>query len=356
MPLQNWISKKFKPSRIQDDSCCKIVVVQSSLYTPFIKLHSSLKSWIKRCIRIICSYQGSGNRAALSQPEAQNAFLGAGQRVPAMRLSARRLALWWLSALVLLPPHVSAECLVEYSGEEKPCTSECIVPDDPTQMPFCATHKLGSSQTGSCHAACDSTYCSDACMLRIDELLSGVAATTPTTQVVASATTAQIGGSTTTTITQMVDDSTTTTQVADGTTTTVTQMVDDSTTTTLVADGTTQTVDGSPSTTVTPTTKQVVESTTTPPRSDGSTTTVGVSTTILPTVQASGSTDSGTSTSVSASPESTIEDSNATWSTTDTPTSAGTTFPTSFIPSTISPLTTDAFEFNGYYHLIYHKI
>ncbi|XP_037790035.1 cell wall protein DAN4-like [Penaeus monodon] len=181
-----------------------------------------------------------------------------------MRLSARRCALWWLSALVLHPPLVSAECLVEYNGEEKPCTAECIVPDDPTQMPTCSTHKQGTSQAGSCHAACDSTYCSDACKLRIDELLSGTRAITPTTQVVASATTAQVAGGTTTTVTQMVSDSTTTAQVADSTTT-------------QVVDGTTQTVGGSPTTTqvvddVTSTTNRVVESTTTTStRGDGST-------------------------------------------------------------------------------------
>ncbi|XP_069986201.1 uncharacterized protein [Penaeus vannamei] len=192
-----------------------------------------------------------------------------------MRFPACPLALWWLWAVVLRPPHASAECLVEYNGEEKPCTVECIVPPDPTQMPTCSTHKQGTSQPGSCHAACDSSFCSDACKLRIEQLLS--ATTTTASQVVAGTTTtaSQVVAGTTTTASQVVAGTTTTaSQVVAGTTThgtTTVQSVDGSTATTQVADGTTTTTHAVEDATTT--TNQVVKGTaTTSTGSDSSTT------------------------------------------------------------------------------------
>ncbi|XP_069986181.1 uncharacterized protein [Penaeus vannamei] len=95
-----------------------------------------------------------------------------------MHLVTSLLVARCLALVTLSPPHVSADCVAVFSGQEKPCTSVCVVPSSPSQLPTCSTHKNGNSQYGPCSSDCDSSYCSEECQLRIAQVSGGASQTT----------------------------------------------------------------------------------------------------------------------------------------------------------------------------------
>lgn len=95
-----------------------------------------------------------------------------------MHLVTSLLVARCLALVTLSPPHVSADCVAVFSGQEKPCTSKCVVPSSPSQLPTCSTHKNGNSQYGPCSSDCDSNYCSEECQLRIAQVSGGASQTT----------------------------------------------------------------------------------------------------------------------------------------------------------------------------------